>query len=129
MAPNNEAFEHLGEETREAVKSDKEMAEKLVKKHIFGDSICCAGIPHHVPFLDRSGRRSVGGGIVSLRKSRGGHIYADRAEVVTCDMVAENGVVHAIDRVLEIDEPEAELADKPNLRSGNPFDLLSLFEK
>lgn len=129
LAPNNEAFGHLEAETREALKSDQDLAAKLVKTHVIADSICCAGIPRHVPFLDRSGRRSIGGRIVSLRKSQGGHIYADRAEVVTCDMVAENGVIHALDRVLEFDQPEAELAEKPNLKSGNPFDLLSLFQK
>ena len=37
--------------------------------------------------------------MVSVRKSNGGYLYADRAELVTCDMVANNGVVHAIDRV------------------------------
>ena len=36
--------------------------------------------------------------MVSVRKSNGGYLYADRAELVTCDMVANNGVVHAIDR-------------------------------
>ncbi len=38
--------------------------------------------------------------MASLRRSSAGHIYADRAEVTRCDMVADNGVVHAIDRVM-----------------------------
>ena len=38
--------------------------------------------------------------LVSVRRSNGGYLYADRAEITTCDMVANNGVVHSIDRVL-----------------------------
>ena len=38
--------------------------------------------------------------LVSVRRSNGGYLYADRAEISTCDMVANNGVVHSIDRVL-----------------------------
>ncbi len=37
---------------------------------------------------------------MSLRRSTAGHIYADRAELTRCDMVADNGVVHALDRVM-----------------------------
>jgi uncharacterized surface protein with fasciclin (FAS1) repeats len=35
-----------------------------------------------------------------VRRSNGGYLYADRAEIITCDMMADNGVVHGVDRVL-----------------------------
>ena len=39
--------------------------------------------------------------IVSVRRSRGGRHYVDNSEIEQCDAaVADNGVVHVIDRVL-----------------------------
>ena len=91
--------------------------------------------------------------IVSVRRSNGGYLYADRAELTTCDMIANNGgtfleyfllkkyfnklsflsVIHSIDRVLlplelrpntQQQAEERILNNQPHgFRLNNPFDL------
>ena len=100
LAPTDDAFSHMDEEELKTVLEDKDAAIDLVKRHVISDMVCCSGIARHMPFIDLSGRRTQSGNVISLRKSSGGHIYAERSEVTTCDMVADNGVVHAIDRVM-----------------------------
>jgi transforming growth factor-beta-induced protein len=100
LAPTDSAFEHLDAALSKKAFSDKDTAARLVHHHVLPDVVCCSGIARHVPFFDLSGHRTQGGETVSLRRSRGGHIYAERAEITTCDMVADNGVVHALDRVM-----------------------------
>jgi hypothetical protein len=65
------------------------------------EMLCCTGITRKIPFFDQSTRFTMlEDDLVSVRRSNGGYLYADRAEIATCDMVANNGVVHSIDRVL-----------------------------
>ena len=71
-----------------------------MRRHLLSGQVCCSGVPRQAPLFDASGHRTQGGDVLSLRRSRAGHIYADRAEVTRCDMAADNGVVHAIDRVM-----------------------------
>ena len=130
MAPPDEAFEHLKEADSEAVYADAESAALTVRHHILGDMVCCAGIPHKLPFFDLSGRRTIAGDVISLQRSHGGHIYAERSEVTTCDMVADNGVVHSIDRVLVPyslleGSDEVEAAER---KSDSPMFIFKLFK-
>jgi hypothetical protein len=70
--------------------------------------------------------------VVNVRRSTGGYLYADRAELTTCDMVANNGVVHTIDRVLlplgigpgavQVDHVQ-ERTHNPYRRRFNPMDV------
>ena len=83
-------------------------------------------------FFDQSNKRTLGGDVIAVRRSNGGYLYADRAEITTCDMVADNGVVHGIDRVLlpEEVEPKPVAAKKPaSRRNIFAFDPLDLFTK
>jgi len=59
-------------------------------------------------FFDTTTKRTVSGDLISVRRSNGGYLYADRAEITSCDMISENGVVHGVDRVLLPDELEPE---------------------
>lgn len=131
LAPTDVAFKHLSEELSNKAFSDRDVAARIVHNHVMSDMVCCSGISRHVPMLiDMSGRRTQSGDVISLRRSRGGHIYADRAEVTTCDMVATNGVVHAIDRILIPDSLRDEVSgdhmDKVDQisrrRSYSPFE-------
>ena len=93
-----------------------------------------------MPLFDLSGRRTMAGDIMSVQRSHGGYIYADRAEITQCDMVADNGVVHAVDRVIlprgVVDEPKIHVEDGAEEdasefvaeRSDSPFDLFKLFK-
>ena len=67
----------------------------------FKEMLCCAGINRNFMFFDQSTKFTLlEDDIVSVRRSNGGYLYADRAELTTCDMMANNGVIHSIDRVL-----------------------------
>ena len=128
LAPTDEAFEKLHDELKDKYLTDKDIATRLVENHVLNDVVCCAGIPRHVPFfLDRSGRRTRAGEVVSLRKSAAGHIYADKAEVTHCDTVAENGVVHALDRVLVPQDLRPE-EPKAKQQTELPFYIIKLFK-
>ena len=130
LAPTDRAFEHISDSLTDKAFSDKDAAVKLVKNHILSDMVCCAGITRHIPFLDLSGHRTQNGDIISLRRSRGGHIYAERSELTTCDMVADNGVVHTIDRLLVPDQLDQDGVDdypETTNRRRSPFDLFNLF--
>merc|ERR1712156_317425 len=91
----------MEEELKEEIFADKDVAATLVKHHMLKEMLCCAGITRKIPFFDQSTKFTMlEDDVVSVRRSTGGYLYADRAELTTCDMVANNGVVHAIDRVL-----------------------------
>ena len=54
--------------------------------------LCCAGINRNFMFFDQSTKFTLlEDDIVSVRRSNGGYLYADRAELTTCDMIANNG--------------------------------------
>merc|ERR1712018_817926 len=101
LAPTNGAFENMQEDLREEIFADQETAAKVVKHHILKEMLCCSGITRNFMFFDQSTKFTMlDDDVLNVRRSNGGYLYADRAELTTCDMVAENGVVHSIDRVL-----------------------------
>ena len=100
FAPTDGAFESMRDGLLEKIFADKELAAKVVKHHVLKNHLCCAGITKSILFFDTSNKRTLGGDIISVRRSNGGYLYADRAEIITCDTMAHNGVVHGIDRVL-----------------------------
>lgn len=127
LAPTDSAFTHLSEEMREELFGDKELAAKVVKQHMIRDSVCCTSIPRVMPFFDMSGRRAASGDVVSLRKSAGGHIYANRAEIITCDMMADNGVIHAVDRLIDLDTATEDVEQIVSQTRTRPFNIFELF--
>merc|ERR1711997_547135 len=100
----NEAFNKLTSEQKEILLgsgADKDLAAKTVRHHIVRGMLCCAGIPRRNPLFDQSSRVTAGRDIVSVRRSRGGRRYVDNSEIKQCDAaVADNGVLHVIDKVL-----------------------------
>ena len=66
----------------------------------YSDLNSFSGIPSHVPLLTprKTGFRNLEGDLVNLRRSTAGHLYAQHSDIVTCDMTADNGVIHAVDR-------------------------------
>ena len=128
LAPTDDAFDAMHDDLKETYLTDKDVAARLVENHVVNDVVCCAGIPLRVPFFDRSGRRTRAGDVVSLRKSQGGHIYADKSEVITCDMVANNGVVHALDRLLVPKDLQREEPAQGKKQTELPFYIIKLFK-
>jgi uncharacterized surface protein with fasciclin (FAS1) repeats len=104
FAPTNAAFDNLKDEQKKILfgeDAEKEAAAKTVRHHIVRGMLCCAGIPRRNPLFDQSSRVTAGRDIVSVRRSRGGRLYVENSEIEECDAsVADNGVVHVVDRVL-----------------------------
>merc|ERR1711970_452840 len=86
LAPTDSAFEKLNDG---------------IRNNIINDALCCAGVPRISGFFQMSLRKNsnLGEGI-TIRRSNGGHIYANHAAVVRCDIAATNGIVHSVDTLL-----------------------------
>ena len=85
------------------------MTRQVVRKHILEEVLCCSGIQKNNLFFNSSRRRSSAGQVsvgynqavcqvadtdgAQVRRTASGHLYADRAEISTCDLMAGNGVV------------------------------------
>eukprot|EP00092_Neocalanus_flemingeri_P035181 GFUD01038285.1.p1 GENE.GFUD01038285.1~~GFUD01038285.1.p1 ORF type:complete len:856 (-),score=258.96 GFUD01038285.1:138-2705(-) len=101
LAPLDSAFDKLDDDIKSKIFEEKEVADSVVRNHIIADALCCAGVPRISGFFQMSlGKRSNLGEEISIRRSNGGHIYANQAAVVRCDLAATNGVVHSVDALL-----------------------------
>jgi len=96
LAPTDDALAGLGSETRARLFGEKTVAEQVVRAHLLPGTMCCAS----VPTMSRLRVRSLLGSQVSMRRSSRGGILADTAELVRCDSVAENGLIHSINNLV-----------------------------
>jgi len=101
LAPVDSAFEKLDDDIKSKIFEEKEVAESVVRNHIIDDALCCAGVPRISGFFQMNLRKNsnLGEGI-SIRRSNGGHIFANNAAVLRCDIAATNGIVHSVDTLL-----------------------------
>jgi len=99
LVPTNAAFDKLEEEVNSRLLADQAFAQKVVQRHILDEVLCCSGIEKNNVFFNTS-RRRAGAGQVSVRRTASSHLYADKAEISKCDMMAGNGVVMQLDSVL-----------------------------
>jgi len=99
LVPTNAAFDKLPEDVNARLLADQPFAQNVVQRHILDEVLCCSGIAKNNIFFNRSRRRS-GSGQVSVRRTASGHLYAEKAEISKCDMMAGNGVVLQLDSVL-----------------------------
>merc|ERR1712013_568334 len=99
LVPTNNAFDKLPEDLNGRLLADKEFAQNVVQRHILDEVLCCSGIAKNNIFFNNS-RRRAGAGQVSVRRTASGHLYADKAEISKCDMMAGNGVVLQLESVL-----------------------------
>ena len=138
LAPTDGAFANMNDEEKAKIFEDQETAAEVVKHHMLREMLCCAGINRNFMFFDQSTKFTLlSDDIVNVRRSNGGYLYADRAELTTCDMMANNGVIHAIDRVLlplnlrpheHEDRVEERIAPNPHgYRFNNPLNLFKNF--
>ena len=83
LAPLDSAFEKLDDDIKSKIFEEKEVADSVVRNHIIADALCCAGVPRISGFFQMSlGKRSSLGEQISIRRSNGGHIFANQAAVV-----------------------------------------------
>jgi len=134
LAPTDGAFANMNDEEKARMFADQETAAEVVKHHILREMLCCAGISRNFMFFDQSTKFTLlEDDIVNVRRSNGGYLYADRAELTTCDMIANNGVIHAIDRVLlPLDLRPSAKSQEAEQRISNPhgyrFNPLDIFK-
>jgi len=95
LAPLDKAFMQLSDEI-----TDSELAQQVVRNHLIPSPLCCASVLRSAGFLHELRVRSAAGETISLHRSHGGNIYANKAAIVRCDQAASNGVIHSVDSLI-----------------------------
>ena len=91
FAPTDEAFAKVPKEQLDALLRDKDMLTKVLTYHVVPAKVMAQDVKAgQVPTVQGS----------SLTVSTQGGVSVDQANVVKIDIVADNGVIHVIDRVL-----------------------------
>jgi uncharacterized surface protein with fasciclin (FAS1) repeats len=92
FAPSDEAFKAVPAATLQALTSDKELLKSVLTFHVLPGKVSGADVKN-------GNAKTVQGANVALSKS-GSFITVEDAVVTQADVLASNGVVHVIDRVL-----------------------------
>jgi uncharacterized surface protein with fasciclin (FAS1) repeats len=93
FAPTDEAFAKLGEEMLDSLKENPEKFKRIVAYHVaFGDV-------RAEDLLQTDEVMTMEGSVIGVDASNG-KIKLNDANVITSDIVSDNGVVHIIDRAL-----------------------------
>jgi uncharacterized surface protein with fasciclin (FAS1) repeats len=92
FAPTDEAFKAVPAKTLEALAKDKEQLKAVLTYHVVPGAVKSAD-------LKTGPAKSVQGANLGLAKA-GGFVTVEDAVVTQADVVASNGVVHVIDKVL-----------------------------
>jgi uncharacterized surface protein with fasciclin (FAS1) repeats len=93
LAPTDRAFARVPKATLRAVQSDRRLLRRVLLYHVIKGSV-----PSTTVVTLRSAK-TLAGANVRFRTS-GGRVFVNNARVVTPDVMAANGVIHVIDRVL-----------------------------
>jgi uncharacterized surface protein with fasciclin (FAS1) repeats len=96
FAPTNAAFKKLPAATLKSVQSDPALLKKVLLYHVVKGDVRAA----QVVKLDGKSARTLGGQRVSI-DVRGGSVFLNNdVRVTKTDVVATNGVIHVINKVL-----------------------------
>jgi uncharacterized surface protein with fasciclin (FAS1) repeats len=91
FAPTDEAFAKIPKATLDGLLKDKAALSKLLTYHVVSGKVMAADVKPGMV-------KTVNGQELTV-KTEGG-VMVDSAKVVTTDVVASNGVIHAIDTVV-----------------------------
>lgn len=94
FAPTNAAFAKVPKKTLNMLAGDRKLLRKVLLYHVVSGKLTAAKV------VKRSGAKTLEGSRVTFTVKRGGKVYVNDARVITPDIRASNGVVHAINRVL-----------------------------
>ncbi len=94
FAPTDEAFAALPEGTIEAVLADTDLLTAILTYHVVSGAVDAAT----VVTLDSA--TTLQGGAIAIEVVDGKVILNGAVEVLTTDIIAENGIIHVIDAVL-----------------------------
>jgi uncharacterized surface protein with fasciclin (FAS1) repeats len=93
FAPTDAAFAKLPEKKLDALLRSKAKLKSVLLYHVAAGRLAAADV------VERSSVKTVNGKRVRIRV-KDGNVFLNRAQVTTPDVMASNGVIHVIDRVL-----------------------------
>lgn len=93
FAPTNAAFAKVPKKTLNGLAADRKMLRKVLLYHVVAGKLTAAKV------VKRSGAKTLEGSRVAFTV-KGDKVFVNNARVITPDIRASNGVVHAINRVL-----------------------------
>ncbi|XP_041359331.1 transforming growth factor-beta-induced protein ig-h3-like isoform X2 [Gigantopelta aegis] len=93
LAPTNEAFARLPNDLLDRILTDADTAQKVLKHHIIKGVYCNDAV------VIAMGLKTLDNSFIMMRCKRDGVYFGD-SKVVEGDIVAENGVIHAVDKVM-----------------------------
>ncbi len=91
FAPTNDAFAALGTETLNAVLADKQKLTSILTYHVVPEKLVAADV------LAKTSLTTVQGGELMVKTSPA---MINDANITSTDIMASNGVIHVIDKVL-----------------------------
>ncbi|HYD96548.1 MAG TPA: fasciclin domain-containing protein [Noviherbaspirillum sp.] len=92
FAPTDEAFSNIPKEKLDALLKDKAALTKVLTYHVVPGKVMAADV--------KAGNvKTVEGSALSV-SMKGGKVGVNNANVVKTDVVADNGVIHVIDKVV-----------------------------
>lgn len=101
LAPTDQAFMRLPKNMLTNLKAED--AQALVKQHVLPEMACKSGVGHN-SFLSRLEYRSLDGTTVPTQRSLRGNVYFGGSRVSRGDLVARNGVVQVVEKVLNVQD-------------------------
>jgi transforming growth factor-beta-induced protein len=94
FAPTNEAFAKLPQSTLDALAADPATLKKILLYHVVSGAVSSSAA------ATAGSATTVEGETVTFTRTPGGGLEVNNSNVVTPDIAASNGVIHAIDTVL-----------------------------
>jgi len=102
LAPNDETFyQQLSERDLMQLINDPNESKKFIRLHILPEIICCSGVNNSPLFMSAQQIRTIGGSIISAHRNRNGRVRFGSARVTNCDIMANNGLIHVINKIVE----------------------------
>jgi uncharacterized surface protein with fasciclin (FAS1) repeats len=93
FAPTDKAFAKVPKRKLRALARNKAKLKSVLLYHVVAKKLPAAKV------VERKGARTLNGKRVRFRL-RAGDVFVNRAKVTTADVMASNGVIHVINRVL-----------------------------
>ncbi|KAG8183088.1 hypothetical protein JTE90_010911 [Oedothorax gibbosus] len=107
LAPEDKAFDYLSTDLKNALQTNKTLAERVLMNHILPGSIYSGGITDGMQW------ETVGGAIITFTTKRG-LIFANDVPIVIPDVPFTNGVIHTLNRVILPEGVEVDCHCKPS---------------
>jgi uncharacterized surface protein with fasciclin (FAS1) repeats len=93
FAPTDAAFKKVPKKTLKALGNDKAMLKSVLLYHVAEGRLPAKRV------IKRSSIKTLNGQRVRVRVARG-NVFVNKSKVVTADVRASNGIIHAVNRVL-----------------------------